>query len=167
MKSRFHLFQDWKANRGNIKGRLVMIAFRLAHLLRQSPVTFILFLPYFLWYRITVEWFLCIELPWKTRVGPGLSIHHGQALVINDGTVFGAGCTLRSCTTIGNVQLPDGTYSASPVFGDRVDVGANVVVLGPIRIGDDAIIGAGAVVVKDVPANHVARGNPASAYPRK
>jgi hypothetical protein len=38
MKSRFHLFQDWKANRGNIKGRLVMVAFRLAHPLQRSPI---------------------------------------------------------------------------------------------------------------------------------
>lgn len=167
MKSRFHLFQDWAANRGNIKGRLVLVCFRLAHLLRQSPLTFILFLPYFLWYRVTVEWFLCIELPWKTRVGPGLRIFHGQALVINDGTVFGSECTLRSSTTIGNVRRPDGTYSECPVFGDRVDIGANAVVLGPITIGDDVVIGAGAVVVKSVPARHVARGNPAVFYPRK
>lgn len=167
MASAFNIFQDWSANKGNIKGRLVLIAFRLAHALRQSPVTFVLFLPYFLWYRITVEWFLCIELPWKTRVGPGFRIHHGQALVINDGTVFGRDCTVRSCVTIGNKRLPDGTYSASPRFGDRVDIGANAVVIGPITIGDDVAIGAGAAVVKDVPSGHFAVGNPARILPRK
>ena len=162
----WNVFQDWRANRANPKGRLVMICFRIMHLLRQSTVTFILFLPLFVTYRILVEWVLCIELPWKTRIGPGFRIDHGQSLVINDHTVFGAGCSVRSCTTIGNKRLPDGSASGSPRFGDRVEVGSNAVIIGPIIIGDDALIGAGAVVVKDVPANHLALGNPARVTPR-
>ena len=47
------------------------------------------------------------------------------------------------------------------MLGDRVRVGANAVVLGPITIGDDAVIGAGAVVVRDVPAGAVVGGVPA------
>jgi putative colanic acid biosynthesis acetyltransferase WcaB len=144
----------------------VLTLFRLAHLLRGSIVTFILFLPYFIFYRVFVEWFLCIELPWKTRVGPGFRVDHGQALVINDGTVFGANCTVRNSTTIGNKKLKDGTYSRAPIFGDRVDIGANAIIIGPITIGDDVAIGAGAVVLKDVPARHVAVGNPARIIPR-
>ena len=159
--SPFNIFQDFRANRNNPKGLLVMTLFRLAHLLRLSIFTFILFLPYFIFYRVFVEWFLCIELPWKTRLGPGFRIDHGQALIINDGTVFGSGCTVRNSTTIGNKKLKDGTYSRAPIFGDRVDVGANAVIIGPITIGDDCAIGAGAVVLKDVPAKHVAVGNPA------
>jgi putative colanic acid biosynthesis acetyltransferase WcaB len=167
MRSRnIHIFQDWKANSGNPKGRLVLVLFRIAHLLRQSPVTFVLFLPYFLFYRIFVEWLLSLELPWKTRIGPGFRIDHGQALVINDGTVFGAGCTVRNSTTIGNKRLKEGGYTQAPSFGDRVDVGANAVVIGAITIGDDVSIGAGAVVIKDVPARHVAVGNPARYIPR-
>lgn len=166
MGSVFAIFQDRRANKGNPKGMLVMVLFRIAHLLRQSTLTFILFLPYFLLYRFFVEWSLGIELPWKTRIGPGFRIDHGQALVVNDGTVFGAGCTVRNSTTIGNKRLKDGTYSAAPRFGDRVDIGANAVIIGPLRIGDDVAIGAGAVVVKDVPSGHVAVGNPARIIPR-
>lgn len=161
MASVYDIAQDWKANRRNPKGRLVMLMFRTAHMLRRSKVTFVLFFWYFLFYRVMVEWFLCIELPWKTRLGPGFRIDHGQALIINDGTVFGAGCTVRNSTTIGNKRLKDGTYSRAPHFGDRVDVGANAVIIGPITIGDDVAIGAGAVVLRDVPAKHVAVGNPA------
>ena len=113
-----------------------------------------------------MEWFLGIELPWKTRIGPGFRVDHGQALVVNDGTVFGANCTVRNSTTIGNKRLRDGSYSRAPRFGDRVDIGANAVVIGPITIGDDALIGAGAVVVKDVPPNCVAVGNPARVVSR-
>ena len=164
MVSPFRIFQDMDANKGNPKGMLVMVLFRIAHLLRRSTVTFILFIPYFLLYRFFVEWLLCIELPWKTRIGPGFRIDHGQALVINDGTVFGAGCTVRNSTTIGNKRSRDGGYTASPRFGDRVNIGANAVIIGPVVIGDDAVIGAGAVVVKDVPAGHIAVGNPARIF---
>lgn len=167
MASVFHILQDRKANGRNPKGQLVMLLFRLAHLLRGSTVTFILFLPYFLFYRFFVEWVLCIELPWKTRIGPGFRIDHGQALIVNDNTVFGADCTVRNSTTIGNKRLKDGSYSASPQFGDRVDIGANAVIIGPIHIGNDAAIGAGAVVLKDVPAGHIAVGNPARILPRR
>jgi len=166
MASAFNIAQDWRANANNPKGLLVMTLFRLAHLLRASLLTFILFLPYFIFYRVFVEWFLCIELPWKTRVGPGFRIDHGQALIINDGTVFGADCIVRNSTTIGNKRLKDGTYSRAPIFGDRVDIGANAVIIGPITIGDDVAIGAGSVVLKDVPAKHVAVGNPARIIPR-
>jgi putative colanic acid biosynthesis acetyltransferase WcaB len=157
----FNIFQDFRANRNNPKGLIVMTLFRIAHLLRQNIVTFILFLPYFILYRVLVEWFLCIELPWKTQLGPGFRIDHGQALIINDGTVFGRDCIVRNSTTIGNKKLKDGTYSRAPIFGDRVDIGANAVIIGPITIGDDCAIGAGAVVLRDVPARHVAVGNPA------
>jgi len=163
--SPFRIGQDLKANRNNPKGALVMLLFRLAHLLRRSIITFILFLPYFILYRVLVEWVLCIELPWKTRIGPGFRLDHGQSLVINDNTVFGSRCHVRSCTTIGNRQLPDGSYSASPVFGDEVDIGANAVIIGPVRIGHRVKIGAGAVVVKDVPDDHIAVGNPARIIP--
>jgi len=47
-----------------------------------------------------------------------------------------------------------------------MDIGANAVIIGPITIGDDVAIGAGSVVLKDVPAKHVAVGNPARIIPR-
>lgn len=158
---RYGLFQDWRANAGNPKGKLVMVVFRCMHVLRGSVITFILFLPLFLLYRLLVEWVLGIELPWKTRIGPGFRIDHGQALIVNDGTVFGASCTVRNSTTIGNKREKDGSYSRAPIIGDRVDIGANAIIIGPITIGDDVSIGAGAVVVKDVPSAHIAVGNPA------
>ena len=167
MVSALNIFQDLRANKGNIKGALIMVSFRIAHLLRKTVLTFILFIPYFVLYRIFIEWCLGTELPWKTRVGSGFRIDHGQGLIINDGTVFGCGCIVRNNTTIGNKLLADGSYSRSPIFGDNVDIGANVVVIGPVLIGNNVSIGAAAVVVKDVPDNSVVVGNPGRVIPKK
>jgi putative colanic acid biosynthesis acetyltransferase WcaB len=156
------LFSDWSANRGNLKGRLVLFCFRLAAACRRLPAPlWWLTVPYLIWYELSIVWGLGIELRYKAKVGPGLKLYHGHALVVNDGVVMGARGTLRHSTTIGSKQLPDGSESACPVLGDDVNVGANAVILGPIQIGDRAVIGAGAVVVKDVPPGAVVAGNPA------
>jgi len=153
---------DWEANRGNLKGQLVMLLFRAAQSIRRLPEPWwLLGAPYLVCYRLLVEWVLGIELRYKTRIGARLRLYHAQALVVHEGTIIGADCTLRQCTTIGNKTLPDGTPGACPVIGDRVDVGANSVILGEITIGNGALIGAGSVVVKEVAAGAVVAGNPA------
>lgn len=162
MANIWNLFQDWKANSGNPKGRVIMVLFRIAHLVRCGPlwIRLLAFL-YGPAYRLGVEWLLGVELPWKTQIGPCLRVDHGMGLVVNDGTRIGVGCFLRHNTTIGNKQLEKRGYSECPVIGDRVDVGANAVIIGPVRVGNDAVIGAGSVVVKDVPPGAVVVGNPA------
>lgn len=156
------VFCDWAANAGNPKGRLVMVLFRLAQWARGLPAPWWLLLaPYLAFYRVFVEWVLGIELRFKTRVGPGLRLYHGQGLVVHEGTILGRDCALRQSTTIGNKTRADGSSTGCPVIGDGVDIGANAVVIGPVRIGAGAVIGAGSVVVKDVPAGAVVAGNPA------
>lgn len=154
--------QDWAANSGNPKARLVLFLFRLATFVRKFPLPFlILAVPYLVFYRVIVEWVLCIELPWNTKIGPGLRLFHGMGLVVNDQSVIGSNVIVRHNTTIGVKEtLPFGSRCA-PVIGDDVDIGANVVILGPITIGSGARIGAGSVVVKDVPAGKTVVGNPA------
>ena len=53
------------------------------------------------------------------------------------------------------------------MFGNRVDIGAGAVIVGPIHIGDDVSIGANAVVLQDVPANSIAVGVPATIKPKR
>lgn len=156
-----YLFCDWRANPGNFRIRLFLVAFRLATLAQRNRVLFVLLVPHLIAYRFWTEWFFSFELPWRTVAGPGLTIHHGHALVVNKGSVLGASVTLRHCVTIGNKLLKDGSYSACPVIGSHVDIGANVCILGPVVIGDRAVIGAGAIVVKDVAAGTIVAGNPA------
>ena len=156
-----YLFQDWGQNRQNFKGQLVLFMFRLVQAVNKYTLTKIIFFPYLMFYRFFVEWLLGIELPRKLQIGRGLSLFHGQALVVNKGTVIGEYCVLRNSTTIGHKKLPDGTFSKCPVIGNHVDIGANVCIIGDVTIGDNVIIGAGSVVVKNIPANSIAVGNPA------
>ncbi|RYZ94470.1 MAG: serine acetyltransferase [Sphingobacteriaceae bacterium] len=156
-----YLFQDWKANRKNIKGQLVLFLFRLASLINRWMFTKVFFFPYLVFYRLFVEWDLGIELPRKLIAGKGLIIYHGQALVVNQGVIIGDNCVLRNSVTIGHKKLSDGTLSQCPRIGNNVDIGANVCIIGDVEIGDNVIIGAGAVVIKDIPANSIAVGNPA------
>lgn len=158
----WNVVQDWSANGGNTKGRVVMLLFRIAHLLRRGPVWLRpLALLYGPFYRVGVEWLMGIELPWKTVVGEGLRLDHGVGLVINDHAIIGRNCHLRQSTTIGHKQRKDGSFSGAPVLEDHVNVGANVVIIGEIRVGSGAAIGAGSVVVKDVPPHSTVAGNPA------
>lgn len=72
---------------------------------------------------------------------------------------IGYGCRFRQLTTIG-VKTKDRHFER-PYIGNYVDFGTNVTCIGNIHIGDYAIIAAGSVVVKDVPAYAIVAGNPA------
>jgi putative colanic acid biosynthesis acetyltransferase WcaB len=76
---------------------------------------------------------------------------------VNRGTVLGSDCVLRHGVTIGARRRGEWP----PRVGDRVVFGAHAIAIGAITIGDGAVIGAGAVVTRDVPAGAVMVGNPA------
>ena len=158
-----YILQDWQINKDtSFKSRLTLLMFRFAQSLKTLPSIFIwIFILYRFFYQIVVEWVLGIELPWDTQAGPNLKLQHGQGLVVNHETIIGGNCILRNSTTIGNKRLQDGSYSASPKIGDNVDIGANVVIIGSITVGNNSVIGAGSVVIKDVPKGAVVVGNPA------
>ena len=157
-----YLIQDWTSNRGNLRARLALVLFRTSQVIRRAPHPFRrIAIPLLVIYRIVVEWVLCIELPWNTQVGPGLRLFHGMGLVLNGQTVMAHNVVLRHTTTIGVKEtLPFGTQAA-PIIGDDVDTGPHVIILGPITVGNGARMGAGSVVVKDVPAGATVVGNPA------
>ncbi|GAB4165541.1 MAG: hypothetical protein Fur0032_02370 [Terrimicrobiaceae bacterium] len=152
------IFQDWEANAGNLKSQLVLASLRLAQICHRLPSDRRwLGWPVLALHTILVEWLLGIELSYKATVGKGLRLYHGTGLVVHEKVVIGAGCTLRHGTTIGNRRSHDDV----PVLGDRVDVGCHAVLIGKIKIGDGACIGAGSVVLNDVAAGQTVAGNPA------
>lgn len=81
----------------------------------------------------------------------------GIGVVIHARAVIGENCVLGQNITIGGKS---GWYEV-PIFGDNVHVSAGARILGPVRIGNNVIIGANAVVVKDVPDNCIVAGVPA------
>ena len=85
-------------------------------------------------------------------------IDHATGVVIGETTVVGEDVTIYQGVTLGGTSLRPG--KRHPTVGDRVVVGAGAKVLGAITVGDDARIGANAVVVRDVPAGTVVVGVP-------
>lgn len=157
------LREDAAANRDQLKGLLVVAAYRVAHAARRplDARPRLWALPVGVVYRVMVEWVLTVEIPWGTVIGRRLRVFHGAGIVINDRAVLGDDVSIRQHVTIGNVH-PDGPC---PVIGDRVELGAGCIVIGGITVGDDARVGAGAVVTKDVPAGATVVGNPARILP--
>jgi serine O-acetyltransferase len=102
-----------------------------------------------------------IDLPLAMEIGPGLYIPHTGYIVVNGLAKIGANCTLTQGVTIGHRGGGRDTAEGSPVIGNRVYVGPAAAIIGPISIGDDALIGVGAVVIKSVPRGGVMVGNPA------
>jgi len=100
-----------------------------------------------------------IELPASAQVGRRVVIEHQGGIVVHGASVIGNDCILRQCCTLGLRWLDD--LSAAPVLEDGVQLGAGAVVLGRIRIGKGAVIGANAVVLQDVPPGGRAVGIPA------
>ncbi|AWA42941.1 serine O-acetyltransferase EpsC [Trueperella pyogenes] len=100
-----------------------------------------------------------IEIHPGARLGRRLFIDHGMGVVIGETAEVGEDVIIFHGTTLGGTSMHPG--KRHPTVGNRVTIGSGAKVLGPIEIGDDATIGANAVVVKDVPAHNVAVGIPA------
>jgi len=102
-----------------------------------------------------------MEIPHTTQVDEGFLIIHPDGLVINGNCIIGKNVTILQGVTLGgNVgKVKDGRDA--PILGDKVFIGAGAKVLGPIKIGDNSMIGANAVVIKDIPKDSVAVGIPA------
>ncbi|MFD0791988.1 serine acetyltransferase [Mucilaginibacter litoreus] len=150
---------DLRANTYSKKAAIVVVMYRIANhiALSRSAVIRILGYPILKIYQVFIVWLWGIDIPYFTKIGVGLNLGHGGAVVVNSDTVIGDRVLLRQFTTIGNKGL---NMSGSPVIGNDVEIGANCVLIGDITIGNNVIIGAGSVVTKSIPADSVAYGNP-------
>jgi serine O-acetyltransferase len=108
--------------------------------------------------KIAIQIVTGIDLPCETRVGRRLKFEHFGGIIISGDTVLGDDVIIRNGVTIG---LKNTNKPGAPVIGNRVDIGAGAKILGNIQIGHDAIVGANAVVLIDVPARALAVGIPA------
>ncbi|KAK8943809.1 hypothetical protein KSP40_PGU007431 [Platanthera guangdongensis] len=93
------------------------------------------------------------------RIGAGVLFDHATGVVIGETAVVGDDVSILHNVTLGGTGKESG--ERHPKIGDGVLVGAGTHILGNVRIGKGAKVGAGAVVLKDVPARTTAVGNPA------
>ena len=100
-----------------------------------------------------------IEIHPGAKIGKGFFIDHGMGVVIGETCEIGDNVLLYQGVTLGGTGK--GSGKRHPTLGNNVMVGAGAKVLGPVKIGDNAKIGGGSVVVKDVPAYMTAVGVPA------
>ncbi len=99
-----------------------------------------------------------IEIHPAAKLGPGLFIDHGMGVVIGETTEIGENVTLLHGVTLGGTSLK--REKRHPTLGSNVVVGAGATILGAFKIGDGSRIGAGSVVVREVPPNSVVVGVP-------
>ena len=112
------------------------------------------------------RFFTGIEIHPKAEIGKNFFIDHGMGVVIGETSEIGDNVTIYHATTLGGISPSikseeQRDVKRHPTLKNNVVVGSGAQVLGPIIVGENAIIGANAVVTKDVPANAVMVGIPA------
>ncbi len=105
-----------------------------------------------------VEILTGISISPTTHIGPGLYVAHFGGVFVGGDSVLGANCNLGHDTLI--AAGGRGERRGSPQLGDRVNVTCGGRVLGPVRVGDDVMIGLNVVVASDVPARTVLAAAP-------
>jgi len=162
-----NLREDWITHERDIarQGLWVMAVYRFGRWRYQVRPT-LLRVPLSFIYKVMklVSQILTgIDLPCEARIGRRFLIEHFGGIVISGDSVIGDDVIVRNGVTIG---LKNTGVKGAPTIGNRVDIGSGAKILGPIVIGDDVVIGANAVVVRDVPPNSMALGVPARVRPR-
>jgi serine acetyltransferase len=99
-------------------------------------------------------------LPYGTKIGKNFWFAHPYSTVLNAKSI-GDNFRCIHCTSIGTKNGMNGVEGGKPIIGDNVSVGCHVCIIGDIKIGNNVVIGAGSVVIKDVPDNAIIVGNPA------
>ncbi len=127
--------------------------YRLTHLIWQNG--------WKTWARILSQFgrFLTgIEIHPGAKIGKRFFIDHGMGVVIGETTEIGDDVLVYQGVVLGGVSLEK--TKRHPTIGNKVVVGAGAILLGPITIGDNARIGAGSVVINNVPENATVVGVP-------
>ncbi|WP_083276902.1 serine O-acetyltransferase [Sphingobium phenoxybenzoativorans] len=99
-----------------------------------------------------------IAIPEYTEIGPGFFINRFGGIYINGDAIIGNNVNIAQMSMIG--QANRGTRAGSPIVGDRVYIGVGSALVGRISVGNDVIVGTGAVMSSDIPDMSVVSGNP-------
>lgn len=104
------------------------------------------------------RWFTGIEIHPGAKIGRKLFIDHGMGVVIGETTEIGDSVTIYQGATLGGTGKEKG--KRHPTIGNNVVISSGAKVLGPFKVGDNSKIGAGSVVLKEVPENCTVVGVP-------
>ncbi len=130
-----------------------ILRYRIAHYLYQKR-------HYFLarWYSQRTVRKTGIEIHPGATIGKGLFIDHGHGVVIGETAILGDNVTLYQGVTLGGTGKEQG--KRHPTIGNNVMISAGAKVLGSFNIGENSKIGAGSVVLSEVPPNSTVVGVP-------
>lgn len=159
--------QDLKAHGGDwaAQGFWALVIYRFGRWrygVRPALLRKVFSLIYRFFYKL-VQIITGIELPCEVPIGKNFVIEHSGGIVVSGFAAFGDNCRIRNGVVVGLSRVEE---PCAPQFGHNVDIGTGAKVLGNIRIGNHVLIGANAVVIRDVPDNSIAVGVPAVVKPR-
>lgn len=140
-------------------GRITLTIWRHGQALRyaKGPLCFVARRLVLLADLVWTQGLMGAELPHEVWAGPGLKLEHGgRGVIIHPSVSIGSGVTIYHQVTIG---VRDGRGAAA--VGDRVFIGAGARLLGPVRVGDGARVGANAVLLSDAEPDQSYVGVPA------
>ncbi|WP_298488575.1 hypothetical protein [uncultured Maribacter sp.] len=144
-----------KAYRTNKLFRFI-VWFRMArhyNILNKNKATYIFsIITRLIFNRLSAKY--SIDFPLTVKVGYGLKINHGMALVVNSKSIIGDNVMLTHSVTLASEK------NEAPTIGNKVRISPGVVIVGGVNVGNNVVIGANALVNKDIPDNSVAVGVP-------
>ena len=131
----------------------VMLHYRLAHKLYKKKRYF-----FARWISQRAARKTGIEIHPGAQIGNGFFIDHGNGVIIGETTIIGDNVTLYQGVTLGGTGKEQG--KRHPTIGNNVMISAGAKVLGSFTVGDNSKIGAGSVVLEEVPPNSTVVGVP-------
>ncbi len=137
----------------NYSGLHAIVCHRIAHTLDGLKIPL---LPRLL--MTVARWMTGVEIHPSATIGRGLFIDHGMGVVIGETTTIGRNVTLYQGVTLGGTGKQRG--KRHPTIGNNVVIGTGAKVLGDITIGDNSMVGANAVVIRNVPEYSTVVGVP-------
>lgn len=135
------------------QGFQALLVYRFFHWLRKKgipsqPVRFLV--------ERFIEITTGISIPAECKIGKGLRIHHFGGIIFHPSAELGDNCTIYHDVTIGDI----GGYGEAAKIGNSVFIGAGAKIIGDITIGSNCIIGANAVVNRNIENDSLVVGNP-------
>jgi serine O-acetyltransferase len=143
-------------NRKTFLKCLIIPQFRFIYLKRKCEQYCNSFKPLFLIYKIIYKHYQYkygIQIPVKTRIGQGFRIGHINNILINENVIIGDNCQIQNGVTIGYEVR--GKRRGTPILGNRVWVGANSVIVGNIKIGNNVLIAPNTFVNFNIPDDSI------------